>query len=135
MLFEGDINKFASGSGSVPSPGSTYDDITRKTALNAISALSEVASEAANIPFAFISAAEAKWTFDEAFTGTPLEWLRRYLIAKRAVEDALLNQYSADGKIRPIIVRPSLVWTWSKPGYDPICSSHSHCPRLAPIIG
>lgn len=30
MLFEGDLNKFASGSGSIPAAGATYDDITRK---------------------------------------------------------------------------------------------------------
>ncbi len=124
MLFEGDLNRLASGSGSVPTPGSTYDDVTRKTALNALAALAATAAPGAAAPFAFVSAAEARWTFDGAFQGTPLEWLRRYLIAKRAVEDALLNQYTADGRIRPIIVRPSLVWTWSKPG----CASRIPCP-------
>ncbi len=90
MLFEGESNKFASGSGSIPTPGSTYDDVTRKTALNALSAVIEtVPPNGEAIPFAFISAAEAKWTFDAAFEGTPAAWLHRYLIAKRAVEDAL----------------------------------------------
>jgi len=38
-------------------------------------------------PFVFISAAEAKWTFDSVFKGTPVAWLHDYLVAKRAVED------------------------------------------------
>lgn len=114
MLFEGDINRLASGSGSVPTPGSTYDDVTRKTALNALAAVTNAPADRA-LPFAFVSAAEARWTFDAAFEGTPAAWLRRYLVAKRAVEDALLGAGDA-GRVRPIIVRPSLVWTWSKPG-------------------
>jgi nucleoside-diphosphate-sugar epimerase len=118
MLFEGDINRLASGSGSVPTPGSTYDDVTRKTALNALAAVTNAPADRA-LPFAFVSAAEARWTFDAAFEGTPAAWLRRYLVAKRAVEDALLGAGDA-GRVRPIIVRPSLVWTWSKPGCEPL---------------
>ena len=96
MLFEGDLNRLASGSGSVPTPGSTYDDVTRKTALNALAAVTAGAAGAAPAPpFAFVSAAEASWTFDGAFEGTPLAWLRRYLVAKRAVEDALLGAGAA----------------------------------------
>jgi len=38
MLFEGDLNKFASGSGSIPAAGATYDDITRKVDRTARSA-------------------------------------------------------------------------------------------------
>ena len=54
MLFEGDINRLASGSGSVPSPGSTYDDVTRKTALNALAAVTNAAADR-TLPFACVS--------------------------------------------------------------------------------
>lgn len=36
MLLEGDLNQFASGSGSVPSAGATYDDITRKVVIKCL---------------------------------------------------------------------------------------------------
>jgi NAD(P)-dependent dehydrogenase (short-subunit alcohol dehydrogenase family) len=39
MLLESDLNKFASGSGSVPRKGSTFDEVTRQTAFNAIAAV------------------------------------------------------------------------------------------------
>merc|ERR1712154_137475 len=38
------------------------------------------------------------------------EWLKKYLIAKRAVE-ARMNESKA---IRPVIYRPSLIWNWRK---------------------
>jgi nucleoside-diphosphate-sugar epimerase len=114
MLFEGDLNKFASGSGSIPSAGATYDDITRQTAFNAIDAA--VANGIKN--FGFVSAAEARWDFDDKFVNTPVEWLHRYLIAKRAVEGKL-SELSTKQQIRPVIVRPSLIWTWEKPGALP----------------
>lgn len=41
MLLESDLNRFASGSGSVPAPGSTFDEVTRQTALNAAAAAAE----------------------------------------------------------------------------------------------
>lgn len=69
-------------------------------------------------PFAFISAAEAGWTFDNMFQGTPAEWLHRYLVAKRAVEDELMA-LAASNSLRPIIVRPSLIWSWENPGALP----------------
>jgi nucleoside-diphosphate-sugar epimerase len=101
------LNKFASGSGSIPGPESTYDQITRKTAFNAID---EFASK--NNPqektFLFISAAEVGWTFD-----VPVNWLHRYLSAKKSVEEKLLN--GKQSTIRPVIFRPSLIWTIKKP--------------------
>jgi nucleoside-diphosphate-sugar epimerase len=105
------LNKFASGSGSVPNPSATYDDITRVTSFNAIdlflySGLARI-EENNNKPFVFMSAAEAGWTFP-----APIGWLEKYLTAKRAVESKLLG--SGD-KIRPIIFRPSLIWTWRRP--------------------
>jgi NAD dependent epimerase/dehydratase family len=39
MLLESDLNKFASGSGSKPRKGSTFDEVTRQTAFNAIAAV------------------------------------------------------------------------------------------------
>merc|ERR1719183_1123410 len=109
MLFEGDLNKFASGSGSIPAAGATYDDITRKTAFNAMDA----AVSNGVTKFAFVSAAEARWDFDDKFVNTPVEWLHRYLVAKRSVE-ARLDSLSPG--LRSVIVRPSLIWTWEKPG-------------------
>lgn len=50
-------------------------------------AYSTRAADAWQRPFIFISAAEAKWTFDGVFRGTPVGWLHEYLIAKRAAED------------------------------------------------
>lgn len=43
MLFAGSLNRFASGSGSVPDPGTTYDKITRQTAFAATAALDDLA--------------------------------------------------------------------------------------------
>ena len=45
------------------------------------------------------------------------EWLRRYLAAKRLVE-AKLGEKS--DKIRPVIFRPSLIWSWDKLDVLPI---------------
>ena len=39
------------------------------------------------------------------------DWLKRYLAAKRAVEAELS---SSEGVLRPVIVRPSLIWDWKK---------------------
>ncbi|CAM9667109.1 unnamed protein product, partial [Choristocarpus tenellus] len=38
MLFAGKLNRFASGSGSIPNPGCDYDQITRQTAFAAATA-------------------------------------------------------------------------------------------------
>lgn len=43
MLFAGSLNRYASGSGSVPDPGTTYDSITRQTAFAATAALADLA--------------------------------------------------------------------------------------------
>eukprot|EP01041_Mallomonas_annulata_P013230 gene13230-27993_t len=102
------FNKFASGSGSIPTSDSTYNKITKQTAFAAIDIISnqkEVGNK--KIPFIFISAAEAGWTVP-----APVEWLERYLKAKRAVESKLLQDGNA---LRPIIFRPSLIWTWERP--------------------
>merc|ERR1711918_101354 len=45
------------------------------------------------------------------------EWLQRYLVAKRAVEAELGR---STGQLRPIIVRPSLIWNWRKLDVLPI---------------
>ena len=39
------------------------------------------------------------------------EWLRRYLVAKRAVEAKLTEN---SDKLRPVVYRPSLIWSWGK---------------------
>ena len=49
------------------------------------------------------------------------EWLRRYLSAKRAVEDKLLKDPSSQKSLRPIIVRPSLIYSLDRPAsYVPV---------------
>lgn len=117
LLFDGDSglamwNRFVSQSGSLSDSSSTYDDITRATAINAIQATEEcLSSNGKKIPFVFTSAAEAGWT-DVSGGGfvekrlTP-RWLKRYLQAKRAVEERL----SQSTKLRPIIFRPSFIFS------------------------
>jgi hypothetical protein len=39
------------------------------------------------------------------------DWLKRYLVAKRAVEAELS---ASTGQLRSVIVRPSLIWNWKK---------------------
>jgi len=106
------LNKFVSGSKSTPSTTSTYNEITKTTAFNAIESMEDQSlgqdppARSQLTPFVFISAAEAGWTFP-----APVNWLERYLIAKRAVESKLLDSKF----LRPVIMRPSLIWTWEKP--------------------
>eukprot|EP01036_Dinobryon_divergens_P022419 gene22419-30671_t len=104
----GPLNKYASGSGSEISVDATYDKITRQSAFFALDAL--VNQQQAEPPvFVFISAAEAGWTVDP-----PVDWLRRYLKAKRQVEERLMS-LTAAGSVRAVIFRPSLIWTWKRP--------------------
>ena len=110
----------------MPDSGSTYDTITRLTAFNAIEAAVEYATsstqglDAAPLPFCFTSAAEAGWP--EMAGGSFIEntlapdFLRRYLKAKRVVEEKLL---SSEPPLRPIIVRPSLIYTMDRPASFP----------------
>ena len=215
------INKYVSGSNSIPDDQATYDKITRLTAYNAIDSFvnynyniynnynnvendsdtdtfnnddndkkesannltAEITTKNENIKgidrsFIFISAAEAGWTLP-----APVDFLERYLTAKRSVEKKLLafsnhaksiidnqkrsisnirnnrssknfnnsssssdrketnsinssvgsindddNLSNSDGdqiqnedidetvvKLRPVIFRPSLIWTWKRP--------------------
>ena len=113
----GNLNRLVSGSGSVPDTQSTYDDITRQTAFNAIEAAEEYANDQnldQPFPFIFTSAAEAGWPDVKGgpFVEKTLapEWLRRYLVAKRAVEGRLGESQSSK-KLRPIIFRPSLIYS------------------------
>jgi nucleoside-diphosphate-sugar epimerase len=116
MLLANDLNAYASGSGSVPSPGATYDAVTRQTCSAAAAAAAElcVAPPGASgapqpPPFVFVSAAEAAWTQD-----APFEFLRLYLDAKKAVERELAA-YSDAGTLRATVLRPSLVYTPRRP--------------------
>jgi len=109
------MNRFVSGSGSMPDPTSSYDDVNRMTAFNAIEAAERYASstleDQAPLPFIFISAAEAGWT--DVTGGNFVEkrltprWLKRYLKAKRSVEQRLTSA----ALLRPIIFRPSLIFS------------------------
>ena len=128
LLFDVDsgltqFSKVVSGSGSVPGEESTYDRITRQTAFNAIDATANRLRLpfAPRTPFAFVSCAESGWpdVSGGSFVESNLapEWLGRYLVAKRAVE-AKLNDNT--DKLRPIIYRPSLIWSWGKLDVLPI---------------
>lgn len=110
----GNLNTIVSGSGSLPGEESTYDNITRKSAVNVIEAIQKKPAlfSKTKFPLAFVSCAEAGWPdvpggkfVDEKLAP---EWLKRYLAAKRAVE-ARLNESS---KIRACMMRPSLIWDW-----------------------
>lgn len=137
----GTYNRFVSGSGSVPDDNSSYDSITRVTAFNAIDAATEFIGDkesswgesgGSRFPFVFTSAAEAGWP--DVPGGRQVEellapeWLRRYLAAKRAVESRLLNnadnttqQQATSPSLRPIIVRPSLIYSLDRPAsYVPV---------------
>lgn len=117
------LNTIVSGSKSTPDPDqSTYDNITRKTMFNIVDALEAKAKNPLNMiksaggptPLAFVSCAEAGWP-DVTLGGfveekLAPEWLQKYLVAKRAVEARL----SGSSAIRPVVVRPSLIWSWDK---------------------
>lgn len=112
-------NTFTSASFSKPDPEeSTYDNITRKAALLAIEALKAKnmlpSMMGKRAPFAFVSCAESGWPdvqFGDRVEAASPDWLKRYLAAKRAVESELAG---STGTLRPIIVRPSLIWNWKK---------------------
>ena len=119
------FNTIVSGSKSIPDPEkSTYDNITRKTMFNIMDAIENPVNRlkrgGAKTPLAFVSCAEAGWP--DVALGSWVEetlapaWLQKYLIAKRAVEDRLTKSTS----IRPVIVRPSLIWSWDKLDVLPI---------------
>lgn len=119
----GRYNRFASGSGSLPDSGSTYDSITRLTAFNAIEAATEVMDtqgSGVSLPFCFTSAAEAGWS--DLRSGSFIEnnlapdFLKRYLAAKRVVEEKLL---ASEPPLRPVIFRPSLIYTMDRPASFP----------------
>lgn len=119
----GQYNRFASGSGSLPDSGSTYDAITRVTAFNAIDAAKEYVNSndiKEPFPFCFTSAAEAGWPDMKggSFVENRLapDFLKRYLAAKRAVEEKLLD---SEPQLRTVIVRPSLIYTMDKPASFP----------------
>ena len=134
----GTYNRFVSGSGSIPDNDSSYDSITRVTAFNAIDATTQFIkdnesafSDSGNVrfPFVFTSAAEAGWP--DVVGGPQIEkilapeWLRRYLAAKRAVESRLLRakdeQQESLPTLRPIVVRPSLIYSLDRPAsYAPV---------------
>lgn len=125
LLFDVDsglaqFNTIVSGSGSLPSEKSTYDAVTRQTMFNVVDAIERKPtlpfSKAQRFPLAFVSCAEAGWPdvpggkfVDEKLAP---DWLKRYLAAKRAVEGRL----SSSSKIRSCMMRPSLIWDWTK--YD-----------------
>ena len=132
LLFDVDsglqgLNTVVSGSNSLPEDGkSTYDNITRKTMFNIIDAIEkrnpiQKMMNGSKMPLAFVSCAEAGWpdVTGGDFVETKLApaWLKKYLVAKRAVEARLASSTSV---IRPIVLRPSLIWSWEKLDVLPI---------------
>jgi len=116
------LNNFVSGSKSVPdAEKSTYDNITRQTMFNILDAIEKrnpiqkMMKGSGKIPLAFVSCAEAGWPDvpGGAFVEEKIapEWLRKYLAAKRKVEARLGASTSV---VRPVIMRPSLIWSWDK---------------------
>lgn len=107
------LNHLISGSGSSPSSNATYDLITRQTAYNAMDLILQhhAKSSGGKPAMIFVSAAEAGWT-----ARCPLGFLERYLAAKRAVERRLFSLQEA---MRPVIFRPSLIWSGSPLGLLP----------------
>lgn len=119
------LNTIVSGSKSEPDPEkSTYDNITRQTMFNIMDALespmNRLKKRGTKTPVAFVSCAEAGWPnvqFGD-FVENKLApaWLQKYLVAKRAVEGRLMSSPT----VRPVIVRPSLIWSWDKLDVLPI---------------
>lgn len=111
------LNLVVSGSGSTPTEESTYDRITRQTAFNVIEAVRSkfrLPFGSQPTPVLFVSAAEAGWpevALGEQVEGVAPNWLQEYLAAKRAVEK---NIQASPETIRPVIFRPSLIWSWTK---------------------
>jgi len=112
------LNIIVSGSGSVPGEKSTYDAITRQTAFNVVEAIRSKFrlpfDASPPTPLMFVSAAEAGWPempLGDKVESIAPEWLKRYLVAKRAVEKELA---SSPDKIRAAFFRPSLIWSWTK---------------------
>uniref|UniRef100_A0A7S1BZT6 NAD-dependent epimerase/dehydratase domain-containing protein n=1 Tax=Corethron hystrix TaxID=216773 RepID=A0A7S1BZT6_9STRA len=111
------FNTIVSGSGSLPGERSTYDEITRRTAFNVADAIASKPSlfSKSRYPLAFVSCAEAGWP--DVPLGQAVEdnlaptWLKGYLAAKRAVETRLGSQSK---RIRACLMRPSLIWDWTK---------------------
>ncbi|KAI2502602.1 NAD dependent epimerase [Fragilaria crotonensis] len=118
----GQFNVLVSGSGSLPDTNSTYDTITRLTAFNAIDASVEYAKGMTK-PSVLLYFCRGSWL--AGYAGRPQiekylapEWLRRYLVAKRVVEKKLLDM---EPTLRPIIVRPSLIYSLDRPqAYLPV---------------
>lgn len=97
------LNKYASGSGSEVTQESTYDKVTRQSAFSVMEALTSQPSRESGSPppvFVFLSAAEAGWKVDP-----PVDWLRRYLLAKRQVESQIFSIMSSSTPLRGVIFR------------------------------
>eukprot|EP00448_Togula_jolla_P003662 CAMPEP_0170620434 /NCGR_PEP_ID=MMETSP0224-20130122/28055_1 /TAXON_ID=285029 /ORGANISM="Togula jolla, Strain CCCM 725" /LENGTH=338 /DNA_ID=CAMNT_0010946605 /DNA_START=41 /DNA_END=1057 /DNA_ORIENTATION=- len=110
------LNLIVSGSKSTPGETSTYDNISRKTAFNLIEAVKQKMRMPFSepVPVLFVSAAEAGWLevpFGKEVDAVAPGWLKEYLVAKRAVEEKI---QSTPDVIRPVIFRPSLIWSWEK---------------------
>ena len=128
------LNFITSGSGSVPGKGATYDSEMRGTAM----ALLEAATSSANVPFVFVSAAEAGWKDDslgskiEAFMDKRGFFLPRYLTAKRAVEETLMSTSAPPAGVKPIIARPSFMYSPTKLDILPLIPVWTILNKLKP---
>eukprot|EP00562_Extubocellulus_spinifer_P004793 CAMPEP_0178525378 /NCGR_PEP_ID=MMETSP0696-20121128/30145_1 /TAXON_ID=265572 /ORGANISM="Extubocellulus spinifer, Strain CCMP396" /LENGTH=299 /DNA_ID=CAMNT_0020156777 /DNA_START=126 /DNA_END=1025 /DNA_ORIENTATION=- len=120
LLFDGtsgltQFNRLASGSGSQPGEGDTYDEVTRITAFNAIDAAE-----------AYVRANPKLFVENRLTPG----WMKRYLEAKRAVESRLMDAGRSPGLIRPIIFRSSLIYSLDKVASLPATSAFMLGNRL-----
>jgi len=108
------LNTVVSGSGSLPGDDSTYDRITRLTMFNVIDAVEKKINlpfgNKGKFPLCFVSCAQAGWSDVTLGSQVRPEWLKKYLAAKRSVEEKL----NSSSKIRAAIYRPSLIWDWTK---------------------
>ncbi len=111
------LNEYASGSGSAAThENDTYDRSIRESSFIAIDLSMKMMKHLHSLnlhpsacPFIFISASEASWTIQ-----SPLPYVERYLEAKRKVERQL-SHASIKEYLRPIIVRPSKIYTSERP--------------------
>lgn len=122
----GRLNLVVSAAKSLPDKGSSYEEITRQSAVTCMESLVEThARLSTQVPFClspkqhpkflFVSAAEAGWA--DTGAGRFIEkhcapaWLKRYLAAKRAVEQ---RAREISGKCVMHIFRPSFIWSPGK---------------------
>ena len=130
MLLASDINALASGNGSKPSPGATYDDVTRVTALNAADAAARLCTAVPNADTAGGARREVRRVrrpcrscscppprrVDVQGAGGLARGLPH---RQRGAVEARLRGMTDAGEVRAACRRPSLVYCLDKPAAMP----------------